>query len=77
MNRLKVVDLCKKARQAMAEGKFETAESYVSRAEALHANFGLIYFGDSPKKVRRDLERTRPAKAVPTKSRASRSSRKP
>ncbi|HEY5312777.1 MAG TPA: hypothetical protein VIK18_09665, partial [Pirellulales bacterium] len=61
--RLKVLGLCKKAREAMNEGNFETAESFLSRAEALHVNFGIIYFGDSPKKVRRDLEHVRPAKA--------------
>jgi general secretion pathway protein D len=75
--RLKVIDLCKRSRQAMNEGNFETAESFLSRAEALHANFGMIYFGDSPKKVRRDLERARPAKGAAASAPAAAPAKKP
>ncbi len=63
MVRQKTVDLCKRARQAMDEGKFETAESLLGRTELMNANFGMMYFGDTPKKVRRDLERMHRAKA--------------
>ena len=61
--RQKTVDLCKRARQAMDEGRYETADSLLGRAEAMNANFGMMYFGDTPKKVRRDLERMHRSKA--------------
>src|SRR5690348_1560502 len=52
-------DLLRRARQAMAEGNIETAESLVSRAESLKTDYGLFHMGDTPKKARRDLEKAR------------------
>ena len=54
-----VEDLLRRARQLMDEGNFETAESYISRAEKLGPNPGLFQIGDTPKKARQDLDRKR------------------
>jgi general secretion pathway protein D len=66
VQRLKVADLLKRARTAMQEGDWSTAETLTSRAEAFNVSFPLMYFGDTPKKVRRDLDRVRPAGAMPS-----------
>lgn len=50
-----VADLLDQAREAMKEGRYETADSYITRAEELDVRFGLLHFGDTPKKARRDL----------------------
>ncbi|HEX4130456.1 MAG TPA: hypothetical protein VHZ24_10450 [Pirellulales bacterium] len=63
MQRLKVLDLVKRARKAMEEGKWDEAESLVARAEAFQVRFPLTYFGDTPKKARRDLDRVKPTGA--------------
>jgi len=52
-------DLLGRARHAMQEGNLETADSFVSRAEATKAVYGIFHTGDTPKKVRRDLEKLR------------------
>lgn len=52
-------ELLGRARQALAEGNFETAESLIARAEALNVSYPLFHMGDSPKKARRDLDRAR------------------
>ncbi|MGC3970127.1 MAG: hypothetical protein QM775_23205 [Pirellulales bacterium] len=57
--RKQVDDLLGRARQAMGEGNLETAESLVGRAESLNVPYGLFHTGDTPKKVRRDLEKAR------------------
>jgi general secretion pathway protein D len=57
--RAKVVGLLRQFRISLDEGNFETAESYLSRAEAVKVNFGMFYLGDTPKKARQDLERVR------------------
>ena len=53
------------ARQAMAENNLAAADSLISQAEALDVQYG--FFGDTPKKVRRDLEMQRAASAAATK----------
>jgi len=54
--------LLKTAREALAEGNLETAESYVSRAEALGLTYSKVFlFGDTPQKARRDLEKRKAA----------------
>ncbi|MFO0900408.1 MAG: hypothetical protein U0836_23485 [Pirellulales bacterium] len=54
--------LLKTAREALAEGNLETAESYVSRAEALGLTYSKLFlFGDTPQKARRDLEKRKTA----------------
>jgi general secretion pathway protein D len=40
----------------MKEGNLETAESLISRAEAIPMSYGLFHVGDTPKKCRQDLE---------------------
>jgi hypothetical protein len=57
--RRETLDLLVRARSAMKEGKLQTADSLVSRAEALQAEFGPLHFGDTPKKARRDLDALR------------------
>ncbi|HEV3341582.1 MAG TPA: hypothetical protein VG125_14545, partial [Pirellulales bacterium] len=61
--RRQVGELLSKARQAMKEGNLETADSYVSRAENIPVTFGMMHMGDTPKKVRRDLDRMRGGQA--------------
>ena len=55
-DRREVEKLLAQARQATADGHFETADSLISRAEAMKVEFGLFHVGDTPKKARRDLE---------------------
>ena len=55
----KVADLLHRARQAIEENNLTAAESLISQAEALDVQYGPFYFGDTPKKARRDLERKR------------------
>ncbi|MHB1037739.1 MAG: hypothetical protein ACYC35_25030 [Pirellulales bacterium] len=59
--RREVEDLLRRARQAMDQGNWEMAESCVARAEAANVQFGPLYFGDTAKKARRDLEKKRSA----------------
>ena len=63
-SRRQVLDLLARARQAADEGRWETAESLVSRAEAMNVSFGLFHLGDTPQKVRRDLDRARGAQVA-------------
>ncbi|HEY1786156.1 MAG TPA: hypothetical protein VGG30_11425, partial [Pirellulales bacterium] len=44
------------ARQAIEDGRFETADSLITRAEALQVEFSVLHLGDTPKKARRDLD---------------------
>ena len=62
-------DLLKRARQAIDENNFSAAEALITQAEALGVQYSVFYMGDTPKKVRRDLERKRGAAAAtpPTK----------
>ncbi len=53
--------LLKQAREAMDEGRLETAESFITQAEALDVSFGLLHFGDTPKKARRQLAKLQKA----------------
>jgi general secretion pathway protein D len=45
----------------MAENDLNAAESLVAQAEALGVQYSAFHLGDTPAKVRRDLERTRKA----------------
>ena len=60
---MKASDLLRRARQAMDESNLAAAESLVQQAEALDFQYSVFYPGDTPKKVRRDLERKRAASA--------------
>ncbi|HEV3003786.1 MAG TPA: hypothetical protein VGX78_04965, partial [Pirellulales bacterium] len=55
--RAQVADLLARARRAMKDGNFETAESLIDKAEGVNVNFPKVYLGDTPKKARTDLER--------------------
>ena len=57
--RQEVEDLLGRARQSMEAGHLETADSLLSRAEAMSVRFNLIdgVLRDTPKKARRDFER--------------------
>ena len=50
-------DLLRRARQAMTENDLETADRLISQAEALDAPYSPMSFGDTPKKLRRELDR--------------------
>jgi len=52
-------DLLRRSRQALAENDLAAAESLVGQAEALNVDYGPFHFGDTPKKIRRDLDRRR------------------
>ncbi len=52
------------ARQAMAQGDLAKAEVLVKRAEAANPKYPVLHFGDTPARVRRDLDKlamSRPA----------------
>jgi len=53
--RREVEGLLGRARQAIKDGNFETADSLISRAEALKVDYGLFHVGDTPKKARQEL----------------------
>jgi general secretion pathway protein D len=55
--RAQVADLLARARRAMKDGNFETAESLIDKADALNVKFPRVYVGDTPAKARGDLER--------------------
>ncbi|NUQ62341.1 MAG: hypothetical protein HUU20_07625 [Pirellulales bacterium] len=54
-------DLLQRARQAMAENDLAAAGSLISQAESLGVEYSPLYFGDTPKKARKDLERKLPS----------------
>jgi len=56
-------ELCRRARQAMAENDLAAAEALVAEAESLGVNYGPLYWRDTPEKVRADLERKKSAGA--------------
>ncbi|MCE9607579.1 MAG: hypothetical protein K8U03_22045, partial [Planctomycetia bacterium] len=62
--RRQVDDLLGRARQAMQEGNLETADSLLGRAEGAKTSYSLFHTGDTPKKVRRDLEKLREARGA-------------
>jgi len=48
-------DLMVRARQAIKEGNIETADSLITRAEKLNVEYSMFRLGDTPKKLRADL----------------------
>jgi len=58
-NKAQADDLLRRARQALSENDLQAAEALVTRAEAIGVSYGPLHLGDTPKKVRRDLERQR------------------
>src|SRR5262245_34512004 len=57
-------DLLREARQAIADGNYEIADSKISRAEALQPKYPLFHMGDSPQKARAYLEKVLAQKAA-------------
>lgn len=57
-------DLLRRARQAMAENDLSTADSLISRADALGVQYNWLYQGDTPKKARSDLDKKIAASGV-------------
>jgi general secretion pathway protein D len=55
-DRQEVDKLLSRARQAIKENNLGLADSLVSRAEALHVDYGMFHVGDTPKKARHDLD---------------------
>jgi len=62
-SRARADDLCRRAREAMAENDLAAADTLVAQAEALGVEYGFWHAGDTPEKVRRDLERKKQAAA--------------
>jgi len=60
-------ELLQRARQALAENDLDAASRLVSQAESLGVDYGSLYLGDTPKKVRRDLERRMQVSGGPTR----------
>jgi len=54
-------DLLKRARQLIEQNDLPGAELLISQAEALNVDYGMLYFADTPKKLRKELERKRNA----------------
>ena len=50
-------DLLARARQAIEENDLQAADALVSQAESHGVQYGRLYMGDTPKRVRADLER--------------------
>ena len=48
-----------RARRAIKEGDFETADSLISAAEKMNVEYSLLHLGDTPKKARADLKAKR------------------
>lgn len=63
--RAATAELLDAARQSMKQRDWETANEQIRRAEELEARFGLLHFGDTPKKVRQEFERLRAKAQAP------------
>ncbi len=55
--RQQVTELLRRARKALEFGDLRNAESLLAQAESLKVRFGILHVGDTPKRLRRDLER--------------------
>ena len=56
-------DLLQRARQAINEGKLADAETLIGQAESLNVQFEPLYTGDTPARLRRELDRAKGASA--------------
>ncbi len=52
-----IESLLSRTRQAMAQGDYQQAQSLLQRAEAAKPKYPVLHFGDTPARVRRDLEK--------------------
>jgi len=75
--RSECLDLVSRARQALEDGDLQTCESLLERAEALNVKFSPFYPGDTPKRVRRDLQRKRQKGAADSSSTGSETASSP
>ncbi|MCR4413282.1 MAG: hypothetical protein NUV77_12760, partial [Thermoguttaceae bacterium] len=63
--RLQADDLLRRARQAMEQNDLDAAGQLVRQAEALNVEYHPLYTGDTPAKVRRELDRRMQAGGQP------------
>jgi len=56
-------DLLRRARQALAENDLDAAEQLVAQAERLGVSYGPMTLGDTPERIRRDIELKRAAQS--------------
>ncbi|HEY2894315.1 MAG TPA: hypothetical protein VGJ16_08885, partial [Pirellulales bacterium] len=54
-DRQEVESLLGQARAAFKEGKLDKAEEIITRAEKMHVEFSIFHLGDTPKKLRSEL----------------------
>lgn len=59
--RAESANLLQRARQALSEGKLTDAEMLVQRAESMNVQYEPLYTGDTPARLRRELERAKSA----------------
>lgn len=64
-SRQQCVELLGKARQALKSGDLEAADSWLEKAEAMKVPFKRMSFGETPDKVRADLEKARAEDSAP------------
>ena len=62
-SRAQCADLLQRARQAINEGKLTDAETLIGQAESLNVQFEPLYTGDTPARLRRELDRAKGASA--------------
>ncbi len=56
----------RRARQAMEAGNYETASSFIRRAERLRVRYSPFHLGDTPEKARRDLWKLQKRRTEPS-----------
>jgi len=54
-------DLLQRARQLIKQDDLVGAELLISQAEALNVDYSMVFFGDTPRKLRKELDRKRSA----------------
>jgi hypothetical protein len=60
-------ELLRQARLAMADNNLSAADQLISRAEALDVRYGLLYSGDTPAKLRRELQQRQSDARLPAR----------
>jgi len=61
-------ELLAQARRALSEGNFQTADSYISRAEKLNPQYPALHFGETPKKLRDEFNKKHSPASDPGRS---------
>lgn len=61
--RAQSADLLQRARQAINEGKLTDAETLIGQAESLNVQYEPLYTGDTPARLRRELDRAKGSSA--------------